>query len=577
VYHNLKISIIVYILFSFLVSPSFSQVKENKPSKQQPKTELKVHKQPLSLKWKNLSEQLTDNLLDTIKSKSYSERPLILGRLSGLWWRTDNSRAKEWLKTAVSEVTFDSLVETESEKAKRLEVARKLIKFVISLDKQLAETLIVKTTEGLNQTNSSQQQADELIRTALQIVDQNPKLAKNLGSASLKIGQSYYVSRLIGELYLKDSALAESLFSEAILIAKSTSHLDTSLGFISSLSTISFNKFKGKSFSENSQKEFLTALFEIISVTDVSPGSQKTTCKFIPIVTQLISFYETHFPEKAIALSQKSNLCKEFLGESSNLTNASLKENKPETVDEYLEIAKETKDKILKAKYFNLVIEKLYQSKHYERIIAILDDMNKDDRSAFGEEIWESWRWESATQASIKYAKEKDFASVYRIINNTPKSIRPIVQSGVAKELKGEDRAFAISLLDEARKGLDSSDVEPKDKANLYLFLVSQYAETAPFEAINIFRETAKAVNKSDEANPENKPIKDYAPLKETIPLPLSLFETDEIAAIEILTSIKTVNSKVRFYLGFIEQTLKSFEKAKSDEQKQINAKDHQN
>lgn len=568
-YYNFKLILIVCAVFGFLVSPCLPQVKEIKSSNPRSKNVDQTQHIPPYLKWENLSERLTNELLDTIKSKSYSERPLVLARLSTLWWKIDNDRAKEWLKTSVSEATFDSLVETDSEKAKRLEVARKLMKFVIPLDKKLAETLITKTSEKLNQTNSNQQQADELIKTALQIVEQNPQLAKKLGSASLKAGRSYYTARLIGELNLKDSSLAESLFKEAIIVAKNNFNVDTNLGFISSLSNIILNKYKGKAFSETIQKEFLLTLFEIISLEDISVNSQKSTCKFIPTASQLISLYQTYFPEKAAALSERFNFCSKSLADLANLTEVNLKENKPQTANEYIQIAKETKDKILKASYFNKGIELLYQAKNYEEIITILEGMDKDDINAFSEDAWESWRWESAIQASIKYAKEKDFTNVYRIINNTPKSIRSIVQAGVARELKREDKALAISLLDESKKGLDSFDVEPKDKANLYLFLVSQYVEVAPYEAINVLRETVEAVNKSDEKNPNNKPTEDYAPLKETISIPVSLFEIDEIATMQILSSIKTENSKVRFYLGCLDQALKKYEKTKSDQQKE--------
>ncbi len=554
---NLFQGIFASSCFFILVLSSFPQAKKKQSTKPDSQVEKANQNQIEIIKWENISEQITKNILNDTKSSSYSERPIILARLANLWWKNDNDAARQWLKTAVSEVTFDSLVETHTEKTKRQETARKLIKFIIPLDKHLAEKLIEYVTKESKEANSNQQNADELIKTALQVVDTNPILARKLGSLSLKNGRSYQIFRLIMELNLKDEKLSEALFNEALVTTETSPNLETNVGFVSALSSAAFREYKGKSLPETARKNFLTVLFNLTLTGDNSLETQKRNCNFLSAATRFISSYESYFPEKAIAIRQKFVLCEKTLGNFAGIIKSDLSETKLETAEEYIQAAKETKDNFLKGTYYSRAVQKLYQAKEYEKIISVLEDMTEEEKKAFGEDTWNSWRSESALRAAVEFVKTKDFSGAYRIINNTPKILRPSVQSGLAKEMEKEDKPFAITLLDDARKGLNSFDIEPKDKAGLFLFLTKQYTEIVPYEAADVFRETIKAVNNSDNANPENNPVKDYAPLKETILLPIFLLETEELATVETLSNIKSANSRIRFRLGFLEQSLK--------------------
>lgn len=554
--------LIVALMLSFY--SSILPQANNSASIQEKRQEDAVSKSRLEvLKWKRISEQITKDLLEDTNKNSHSERPVILARIASLWWEFDNEFARQLLKKAVSEVTFDSLIESDTEREKRLETATQLIKFIIPLDKILAEKLIKYTLEMKNSVNSNKQIADELIKAALQVVESNPTLAKDLGSHSLKNGQSYLIYRLIMELNFRDAKLGENLFNEALLMIEAFPDLSTSVGFASALSSAVFKTYKGKSLSKDSQKKFLQLLFNLVSVESKHPKAQSHTCNFVSIAASLIAQYEIHFPEKVNIISQKKEKCNSASNHSANLDQTNLSKTELNTVDDYLGEAKNTQNISLKKQYYYRAIEKLYKEKKYEKIISVLEDMNEKDKNAFGDDSWKSWRWEAALRASVEFIKIKNFSGVYRIINNTPQTLRPIVQSALAKEMAKEDEPFAVSLLNDAFKGLVSSEISPKDKAGLLIYLTKQYAEISPYEAINVFRETAKMVNLSDESNPENNPLNDYAPLKESIFLPVFLLETEEINTMQITSNIKQVTSRTRFRFGFLEQSLKKLNEAK--------------
>lgn len=556
-------SIIVLLLISFnLISPVLCQItKPASTSKNNSQEQLDTDR------WKNLAEEITNDLLDDIKSDSVAEQPVLLAHLAGLWWKIDNESADKWLKKAVSDVTFEPITETEFEKQKRFETAGKLTEFVVRLDKQLAKKLIEDIAKQLEKIAKNPANADSLVKTAIQVVKYNPETAKVLGSKSLHIGQSYLISQLIGELNIENPALATRLFTEALVNSRRNFNLESNIGFISSLATLAFNNYKGTSLSVESKKELLVVLFDIVNVGSTGNGTLQKSCDYVFTASGLIGSYETYYLEKAVFIRQQADTCKTLLKSSTSLIESNLEAKKPQSVDEYLKAAEDTKDKVLKKNYFYRAIEKLYAAKEFEQIITVLDNMGTANRDAFGESSWSSWRATAAGRAAVEFAKQKDFANVYRIINNTPKSIRPVVQISVAKEFANADRPFAISLLDATRKDLNSLEIEDKARAGLNISILRICSEIAPYEAVNVLAEMVKAINKTDENNPDSDLTKDYAPFTSVILLPISLLEIDEFNTLKILSDIKSVNSRVRFRLGFLEQSLKELEKAKLSKQ----------
>lgn len=559
------------LIFSFLclfllVSSSSSQSNETKSNQQKSQNQQENQAKSEILKWQTISEQLTKDIINDTKS-DYPERPLILAKLSGFWWKNDEDSAQKWLKTAVNEVTFDKLNETNTQKAERMRVAGELIKLVMPKDKFLAEKLISYVTKEASESGSNLQNADEFIKTALQIVDENPTSAKMLGTLSLKYGQSYQLFRLIRELNLKNEVLAENLFGEALLSAERNKNNDTTVGLISSLYNVVFRQYKGKSLSENSKKNYLNVLFNLVSAdTDFS-------CSYLSTASSLISSYENYFPEKAIAIRQKTTSCQNLDKGIANSINSNLSNDQPETVDELISAAKETEDDFLKSSYYRQAIKKLFNSKDFEQIFSVLEDMDEEEKKVFGEDAWNSWWIETALKASALSIKNDNLSGAYRIINKTPKKLRPSIQSGLAKEFKDEDKALAIQMLDSARKDLDTFEINSKDKAAFLIYLVKQYAEIAPYETMNVFNEIITAVNKADAENPENARVKDFAPFSDSILIPILILEENEFSTMKLLSEIDSTNSRIRFRLGFLEQSLEKLNQAKMQLKKTLKAK----
>ena len=252
-----------------------------------------------------------------------------------------------------------------------------------------------------------------------------------------------------------------------------------------------------------------------------------------------------------------------------------MKTDSPKTVEELVSAAQETKDKGLKLKYYYEAIVKLESTKRYDEILSLLNGVTEDGRESlgkdpFGMRVWDGWYSQYALLSATQYAKNKDLPPVYKIINGTPKNIRPSVRINLIYELPANEyQVFILENLEETRKELTSIDVLPATKADYFLALFLLYVKTQPTEAESVFREMIKAINKADAENPDFKPEKDYAPLKDYISLPSKILETDEVNVMNDFADISSRRTRVRLKLGLLESSLVNYvtEKRKFDDE----------
>ena len=517
--------------------------------------------------WQQRVDTLTDDIVKDSSSVPDTERGIYLALLAKIWWKANPDEAKTFLQKS-AKITISSLEsDDKTDLAAKIKNAQKVIQITASLDERLSQNLLeqfIKITT--DKAQGSEQNGDVLVAIALQVVEKNPQLAFEIGIRSLSYGNPLQIVRLIGDLNLKDPKLAEQLFLTALNNAKN----NYNLRFIGRLSVRVFANYSGgKPMSDLARRTFLTVLAEMVARASASANGQEAAsdCEITLVAVPIIDKFDQYLPAASQTVRRQIQLCQPFISKTNvaGIVESELNPDKPKTVEELISAAQNTDDKSLMGDYYYKAIVKLAESKKFDEILSLLDSMTEREKDLLGIDtlgigIWEGWYDEYAFESAMQYIKNKDLASVYRIINRTPKKVRPSVRIALASKIPvNEYQGFMIENLEGARKELNSIDISPFWKGSYFLSLVDLYIKVQPFEAASVFREAVKAINSADNDNPNNLPEKDYAALRDYVPLSSKLLETDEISIFNSFADISSRRSRVRLKLGLLESSLQKY------------------
>lgn len=542
-FDSFKLIFLVFFLF-LSVLPAYSQKSKNNSQ---------------VLIWKQRINFLTDGINEDSSSLTESERAVYLALLAKVLWKTNQTEAEKYLKKS-SKLTINSLESDDKpDLAEKLKNTQKTLQVIANLDEKLSRSLLEDFIKILSEKGSdSEKNADTLVLIAIQIVEKNPQTAFLLGLKSLGFGNSAQISRLVGELNVIDSKLAEQLFLAALANAKTRFNLR----FIARLSVSAFNNYKGKPLSDLTRRSFLTMLSEFLTLSMTNEQEKSNLCQISMIAAPLIDKFEEYFPAQLPTIKWQMQMCQAYLPKmNQSLVNSDLKDDKPKTVEELISAARNTDDIVLKSDYFYQAMVKLEKEEKYLEILSLLDSMTEDERNSFGndsfgESVFESSYAQYAYELVLNYVENKDFAAAYKVIDRTPKRVRPSVRIWLAHKLLDKEKDFVIDIVQKAREEADSLEIKPFRRADFFLSLVYIYPKIQPLEAQTVFREAVKFINKADAENPNNLPEKDYAPLKDYLALPAELFENNDIIIFNALSDISSRRSRVRLKLGLLENSL---------------------
>lgn len=542
-FDSFKLIFLVFFLF-LSVLPAYSQKSKNNSQ---------------VLIWKQRINFLTDGINEDSSSLTESERAVYLALLAKVLWKTNQTEAEKYLKKS-SKLTINSLESDDKpDLAEKLKNTQKTLQVIANLDEKLSRSLLEDFIKILSEKGSdSEKNADTLVLIAIQIVEKNPQTAFLLGLKSLGFGNSAQISRLVGELNVIDSKLAEQLFLAALANAKTRFNLR----FIARLSVSAFNNYKGKPLSDLTRRSFLTMLSEFLTLSMTNEQEKSNLCQISMIAAPLIDKFEEYFPAQLPTIKWQMQMCQAYLPKmNQSLVNSDLKDDKPKTVEELISAARNTDDIVLKSDYFYQAMVKLEKEEKYLEILSLLDSMTEDERNSFGndsfgESVFESSYAQYAYELVLNYVENKDFAAAYKVIDRTPKRVRPSVRIWLAHKLLDKEKDFVIDIVQKAREEADSLEIKPFRRADFFLSLVYIYPKIQPLEAQTVFREAVKFINKADAENPNNLPEKDYAPLKDYVALPAELFENNDIIIFNALSDISSRRSRVRLKLGLLENSL---------------------
>lgn len=507
--------------------------------------------------WLARAETMTDDLIKDAAALTLPDHALLSGRLGNAWWAEDRVRARVWLQKAVQEVERTSDHESAAERRERFSVARALMHIVTPRDKTLGTQLASLFESAVERATSKErgENAQALIDAALAVLDSNPKQAAELGSASLRIGRSYRFASLLWRLRGRDAKLGDVLFTESLMLARATFEK----GLLDSLTSVAF---RGPAPSDELRMRVLGVLAEGLLRVPTYAGSEDEICKLAPTAALYLEQFNQLTPQQAVMVRQALVRCQSGLRSSGRLdVDEALRDQPLKSIADFESEADKAISQELRDNYLVRAVDLLAQQKNFERAISLLDRISDEGRNRLGGG-WEGWRWEYASLAALAQLKRGDRAAMYRIITATPADLRGLVQITVARELaKVGDPSSAIDLLNDARQRLaQSSGAEVIDG---YFSLVRHYEELIPVDALNVFNEAVKALNRAEKSDPaadqtvaaETRLLSNDV-LLGSYNIPVALLERDEQGVRSAISSIKSPSKRAAIRLNLLAAAL---------------------
>lgn len=508
--------------------------------------------------WFIRATTITDDLIRDAVSLAPNERALLWARMGRAWEKEDPKRAATDLRKAVEIVEFAPDGESEIERRQRFDTARSLLSIIPARYDKLRLTLqgLFMPKEDRAADKGGRESADGLIAAAMAIVDTDPQGAFDLGVTSLRLGRTYKLAYLLWSLRKRDSTLADGLFDQALAAARATFDAE-SLGW---LSIYAFRD--GQTPSDERRKALLSVIAQGLLRDSASAGGEPEVCKLAPTAATLLGQFNRLTPDLAIVVRQGLSRCQSTLQPSERQSvDEALRDQPLKTVADLEDEAAKAPLEEIRDLYMIRASRLAAQQKNFEQAISLLDRISDEGRKRLGGG-WEGWRWEYASLAALAQLKRGDRPAMYRIIAATPEAIRGFVQIAMAQALvKAGDRDSAFDLLTEARKRLaQSSGTEVVDG---YFSLMHQYESLAPIDAVNVFYETVKALNRIEKSDlKESQTLGAETSLLSNDLLlgaynvPISLLEKDEIGVRAAISSIQSPSKRVAIRLNLLISSL---------------------
>ncbi len=527
-----------------------------------------------SQKWLTRSKLLTDSIIAEKSKISEDSLILIQAKLALLWRKTDKTLSDEWFSKAVDTLTKLNSDETEESKARRFRVAGNLLK-IIPADNLLLQQKIIKflVAEAEKNNNiSNKEVADVIAQTALNVLNDNPEQAFNLGILSMQLdtdapqfGKTDNIIKLLTQLALKKQSLGDKLFLRGLFYSLRNNDSISTISLVS----LAFISLEGKILSDKIHKDLLSALTNSLVKLTQDLSNKKDVCQMADWGLSLKQHFEKYLPEGLSTFQILSNQCQQETNK--NESNSSSSNNIiPKAVDDLLREAAESKDEAKYSQAFNI----LAQKKDFDRIISVLDNMAEEDRKILGFigdiPSWSYYRWKYAYQLALLQIRLNNFSDANRVIEKTPKSLQPIVQVKIADTIisQRDNKLLATDLMESARKNMLRVEFANL-RVDLYVLLLNHYASIQPYEALTIFRETVKVINLADYVQ-ENEKESELVEIdmSKAIEVPVTLLETNEIDFMNNLADVKSPNSRIQIKLGLLKSSLQTYINEKSKVEK---------
>lgn len=471
--------------------------------------------------WAARTQSITNDILMDINKFGIADRTIFYARLGEIWWEKDKQEASTYLTKAVEYATNPATDYKDSQEKFRF--LRDLLKIVASKDIKLEKRLIAELTETPEDLSESDNNANSeaILKTARSIADVDIQKAFNLGILTLRQRKpvfSFYSVLLFLKIREKNEPLANNYYAQALTVAQTKPTSD----FLDNLISLSFPEISVATgekpqwtavSDELLRKKSLNILANYIKIeAQEALEKKRTDCKVTSFYgVRLLNQYQQLLPEKTPVISQAINVCQVSL-ESKDKTNSSTDE-KPKTIEELLESAKETDDKELKTKYLLDAARMAINQKKYKLAVEILDDIDEDMRDKpFG--VWEFNRKISTSSLIAELIENDNLPEMYETFKKSPDVTRTFIRVSVVNKLDPKkNKLLGYELLNNAREEFNKLDLKPFENVRVIVNDPAVFKHIAvlydkfgyPNDAIETYQESIKSLNRYITQIPSDK------------------------------------------------------------------------
>ena len=511
--------------------------------------------------WRVRSQTITEDLLKDAAQLDTLRRSVISVRLAALWWRDDPRRARTWLTNAVEVVEQVPNRESPEERQKRLTTTKLLLQIAAPLDPKLSKRLITLLTDVDESASLAERSgiADSLINAALSLVEHDPKRALELGTQALRLGTPSDIAALLFPLRARDAKLADSLFEQALGVARQ--HSEPSL--LDSLTYAAFPVQRGVPgqvlpVPDNLRAELLALHAAFLNEHANELGNGTWFCLGVGgFIAPVLPEFDRLLPQQALLVRQTVQKCRSYIPTAREELDSPAGTQSPNTVDALLQAAADTEITALRTLYQYRAAELAKAQRDYDRAIKILDSMTDESREAT-QGSWDACRWDWAATAALDHFQKGRTAEMNLVLNAVPAKLQPFAKMTFLDRLpatKLREGAPTIQFLNDAGTGLRRSNIPEVEKYTWYFGLLKLTLRYQPSEAVAVLKESLASLNRA--INEDSKiHTNDFANF-----LPASLLEIDEFAVKEALASVTSVEARAQLRLHLLQDTLQRLKK----------------
>lgn len=512
--------------------------------------------------WQHRVTTLREGIEKDLFRLSDLDRSLYNALLARSFHLYEPERSIEFLNRSRKAINAASDEESNFVESENSRKVSRILEIIYSIDSELGAKTAEELFERFDAKSSKNQNvADILVTLGIQTAPRDPAIAHSFGVLSLAKGRSSRFNQLVGELLLVDPDRAEQLYAMGLASARSPFNYT----FVGGLN-ISFSTYRGRQLSGNARKGYFNLLSSMMREAGSRPESRSELCPAAPLVTQLLPRFEEDFPVESAGLRQLISVCLSYVSAATQaVTSRQAEASEPRSFEDLVRQAREANDKILKSRFYYLALQILEREERFSDAIDLLDSMEIDERKAIGELSWDGWRSEYTTQACVQSFRSGDLPKMFKTIADTPIRLRPYVRTGLIFAIKNEAEAVVVlEQLTNIRKEATNASVTSKDAAISLLAILRVYRELNPTELSSVFNESTAAINRADRDNPQGKAVQDFAPLQETIKLPIELLEQDEIGTLNRISELSNPLTRIRLRFGLLDASIGTLEKVRS-------------
>jgi hypothetical protein len=493
------------------------------------------------------SQNITNDLLKDAADLSSMQRAVLWVKLAKGWWPEDPKRARTWIGNAIEVVEQVPNKEKPEEREKRLETARVLLAIVTPLDQKLSNRLLTVLNPDKSTQNEDSGTAFALVEAATRILEDNPKRAAELAALALRTGEAHNIDQLLYGLRARDPKLADSLFVQALALAKQ----NPGGMFANILTYVAFPADRGRDPSLPVPPDALRIELLQILMPSTNGENNGSNCGAVAWLAPLYREFERLLPQQWLILRQAINTCQSASPHIEQRIKDSSSDQRLDSVESLLRAAADAKEIEIRTNYKYRAAALAKEHNDYELALKILNDLSTEERTLMAE-AWDSCRWDWAADGAIEHYKNSRFREMSLLLDGVPSDLQPLAKAAFIYRVQRQgvsETGPVIQILNDAITGLRRSNIPAADKYNWYFPLLHATVKYQFADANAVLKDAIASLNQVKEGTELN--TTDY--LRYIGP---PLVEMDEFVVKDALATITLVQFRAQLRLALLDATL---------------------